>query len=263
MTNLTPLLIFSILGASLMGSVHCAGMCGGMVGFATGSLNRKRRLAGHVNYHLGRLAAYSCLGATAGMFGLGLDTAGARAGLGGSAALLAGSLMIVWALTKLLSSHWRLSVGSWVPRSLGCGFSRAFTWLTHLPAPMRAAALGLATGLLPCGWLYAFVLAAVGTGSVFAGAVVLFAFWLGTLPALIGVGSVVQVLGERARHLIPTLSACCLLALGLGSVWTRYEAGERILPWAPVAWEREANTGSASSTLAPNTDKALPPCHRH
>src|SRR5690606_18807129 len=55
----------------------------------------------------------------------------------------------------------------------------------------RAALLGVSTGLLPCGWLYAFALSAAATGSARDGALVMAAFWLGSVPALVGVGAIV------------------------------------------------------------------------
>lgn len=44
--------------------------------------------------------------------------------------------------------------------------------------------MGLLTVLLPCGWLYSFVFAAAATQSVYAGALVMWIFWLSTLPSL-------------------------------------------------------------------------------
>jgi uncharacterized protein len=257
---MTATLLLSVLGASLMGSLHCAGMCGGLVGFAGGSLNRKRRATGQVAYHLGRLFAYLGLGALAGAVGLGLNSAAARSGVSGTAALLAGSVMVVWAIVKLLPERWLSRVrGHGSAKSFGCGFSRAFTRLQHFPPIARAAALGLATGLLPCGWLYAFVLTAAGTGSIAAGASILVAFWLGTLPALVGIGSIFQLLGERARKLLPALSACLLLLLGVGNVWSRHGTGQQVLQ-APASALPEL-TPNTDPTAAPS-DANLPPCHR-
>jgi sulfite exporter TauE/SafE len=117
---------------------------------------------------------------------------------------------------------------------------------------------------LPCGWLYAFVLAAVGTGNVVTGAGILLAFWLGTLPALIGIGSVAQLLGQRARRLLPNLSALCLLVIGIGSVWSRYETAEQILPLTPSAWANETKDGADNAAAGANgANDTLPPCHRH
>ena len=47
----------AVLGASLLGSLHCAGMCGGLVAFAAGAGAegpRRARFARHVAYHGGR-----------------------------------------------------------------------------------------------------------------------------------------------------------------------------------------------------------------
>ena len=67
--------IFAILVASLLGSVHCAGMCGGFVCFyAAGA---RTTLATHVAYNLGRLVSYLLLGVMAGLVGMSVDRAGA------------------------------------------------------------------------------------------------------------------------------------------------------------------------------------------
>jgi len=49
-------------------------------------------------------------------------------------------------------------------------------------------ALGLVLGLLPCGFLYAALLAAAATGSAAGGALAMAGFALGTVPALAVVG---------------------------------------------------------------------------
>jgi uncharacterized protein len=273
---MTLALWLSVVAASVMGSVHCAAMCGGVVAFAGASLNRKRRLPGHVCYHTGRLMAYLTLGAAAGAFGLGVDSAAARGGIGGGAALFAGSLMLLWALSKLLPRSLGASkLFAWLPQRLGCGYTRAFSRLTNLPPLLRASTLGVATGLLPCGWLYAFVVAAAATGSLTAGSGILFAFWLGTLPALIGVGSLTQLLSERMRKLLPTLSAGVLLIVGVGNLWTRYESGKQALTWHAVAPAELVSSGATHSNAAPRVapvaadpsptdpEADLPPCHRH
>ena len=52
-------------------------------------------------------------------------------------------------------------------------------------APLIA---GLATGLMPCGSLFAMWTYAVGTGSAVRGAAVMLCFALGTVPALFLLG---------------------------------------------------------------------------
>lgn len=85
-------------------------------------------------------------------------------------------------------------------------------------ATARAATLGALTTLLPCGWLYAFVVTAGGTGSAVAGMLVMLAFWTGTLPMLLSLGMGVQrAAGPLARRL-PLASAVLLVAIGLLSI---------------------------------------------
>lgn len=53
--------------------------------------------------------------------------------------------------------------------------------------------MGLATVLLPCGWLYSFIASALAARSAAAGALVMVVFWASSLPAL----SVAQLLMKK------------------------------------------------------------------
>ncbi len=109
----------AVLLASLLGSPHCAGMCGGFVCFYAGQGGRGQALA-HVAYNLGRLASYLLLGALAGLLGQTLDQAGAGAGLHRTAAVASGAVMVVYCR---LSSAWRWEA-SWA-RTLAAATRRA------------------------------------------------------------------------------------------------------------------------------------------
>jgi len=86
----------------------------------------------------------------------------------------------------------------------------------------RAALLGAATALLPCGWLYAFVVAAAGSGSAARGALVLLAFFLGTVPLLLLVAVGARRLAEPLRRLTPAAGAVALLLLGAVALGGRF-----------------------------------------
>jgi len=86
----------------------------------------------------------------------------------------------------------------------------------------KAAILGMLTGLLPCGWLWAFVITAGGTASPLTGAVVMFAFWLGTVPAMVGVLGLLGPALARLRARMPMVTAAMLIVLGLGSLALRW-----------------------------------------
>jgi sulfite exporter TauE/SafE len=94
--------------------------------------------------------------------------------------------------------------------------------------------MGLLTAILPCGWLYAFVVTAAGTGGALAGAFVMTAFWLGTLPVMVGLGVGLQALAGPLRRHLPAVSAVAIVVVGLLSVTGRIGATAHAAPM-PVA----------------------------
>lgn len=216
-------LVLAVLAASLLGSPHCAGMCGGFVCFYAGSGDR-RGASGHVAYHLGRLASYAALGVGAGALGSRLDAAGRMAGASRVAAVVAGALMVAWGLARIGAAYGvrvpRLGPSAGMQRRLGA-VVRA---VRERPPVVRAATLGLVTSLLPCGWLWAFVLTAAGTASPATGALVMATFWAGTLPALAALGVAAQRAAGPLRARLPMVSAAVLVVLGLLSIAGRMQA---------------------------------------
>jgi sulfite exporter TauE/SafE len=79
----------------------------------------------------------------------------------------------------------------------------------------RALVTGLATTLLPCGWLYVFVATAGGTGKVSDGIMVMTIFWLGTVPALVAVGIGAQRVFGPLRRRLPALGAAAVVLMGV------------------------------------------------
>jgi hypothetical protein len=214
--------MFGALGtlfvASLLGSAHCAGMCGGFVAFGAASG------ASAPSYHLGRLITYLLLGALAGAAGAGVDWAGSWAGVPRLAAVLAGAAMIVWGAMALGRSFGlRIAAGP-----TGSPFKRLLFRihrdLGRTPPLLRGAILGLSTTLLPCGWLYAFAVTAAGTGSALWGAATMGVFWLGTVPILVALGFGVQRAAGPLRAHLPRIGAVAVMAIGLVTLAGRLEA---------------------------------------
>ena len=210
-------LVAGILVASLLGSIHCAAMCGAFT-----CLYRPPASVGawraHAAYNAGRLVSYLTLGALAGALGSRINELAPVPGVAMPAAALAGILMILWAASAIAAT-----IGVRVPVTLAPQWARRVLGQTllaarELGAPARAARLGLLTPLLPCGWRYTFVVVAGGTGSVLTGVAVMTAFWAGTLPMMIGVavgsGHVLRPLQRR----LPLASAALVLALGFLSL---------------------------------------------
>jgi sulfite exporter TauE/SafE len=214
-----------ILLASLVGSVHCVGMCGGFVCFYTGSSSsgtNATALRAHAMYNVGRLTSYLLLGAIAGAIGAGVSSLGALAGLQHTAAVVAGALMIGWAASTIAAQR-GVRLGSIrTPESWQRAMGGVLHAVREQPMATRAGITGLLTTMLPCGWLYVFVATAGGTGSVRAGMITMAIFWAGTLPALVAVGLGAQRLFGPLRSRLPMLSAALVLVMGLLSISGRF-----------------------------------------
>jgi sulfite exporter TauE/SafE len=244
-------LLTTVFVASLLGSLHCVGMCGGFVAFYSGAdgSGGARRLLSHAAYSGGRLVAYSILGLAAGAVGAALDLAGSLAGVQRIAAVAAGAVMIVWGVLALLQiggvkifRHGSSSaVAGWLRRGISLVGQR--------PPVVRATVVGLLSGVLPCGWLWAFVVTAAGTGSAVRGVWVMVAFWAGTVPVLLALGLGAQILSVPLRRHIPAVTAVILVALGLYAI-----IGRPTTATAAITKHRHAAEGSVPSADDP------PPC---
>lgn len=201
----------TVLLASVVGSVHCVAMCGPLVGLAGGA--RSMRLA--LVHALGRLATYVTLGVGAGVVGRAVDLAGQLGAVQRAATLGAGLAIIGWGLYALLAAR-----GLVVPGD-GTRFRAGLVRIRSRDARVRALLLGTLTGLLPCGWLWAFVVTAAGQGGPGRGAAVMVAFWLGTLPAMVGLLGLAGPWLARLRARLPVVSALVLVALGLATLAVR------------------------------------------
>jgi sulfite exporter TauE/SafE len=213
-------LLTTVFLASVLGSLHCVGMCGGFVAFYSGADGSAgaRRLASHGAYSGGRLVAYSLLGMAAGSIGAALDLAGSMAGIQRIAAIVAGVVMVLWGVLALLSiggvKIFRHGSGS----SISTWLKRGISLVGQRPPLVKAATVGLLSGVLPCGWLWAFVVTSAGTGSPWRGVAVMAAFWAGTVPALLALGLGAQLISVPLRRHIPAVTALILVALGLYAI---------------------------------------------
>lgn len=206
----------SVFLASLLGSLHCAGMCGAFLAIAIHAPGEKpvARWKPQSAYHLGRLVTYVGLGAAAGAAGALLDLGSTLSGIGPIAASVAGATMILFGLVTVLRY-----VGASVPRVRPPAFMQSMLMKSHQFATRfgpvaRASLIGLFTTLLPCGWLYAFAVVAAGTASPLLGGLVMIVFWAGTLPILIALGTgVQQLLGSLGKRM-PLFTSIAVIAAG-------------------------------------------------
>jgi sulfite exporter TauE/SafE len=199
--------------AGLAGSAtHCLGMCGPFVLAQVGcqmkslclaEMNEGKRFLGSLlfPYHLGRIIAYSVLGAAAA--GLSGTAFKALPGLSVGLLLLAAVILAGQALPSLWQGMSGRSGESWLAPFAKPLFADPTGW--------RGLALGGLLGFLPCGLLYGGLAASAATGSALSGAMAMACFALGTIPGLIAVGILGQVAERRFDGLIKRAAPLLLL----------------------------------------------------
>lgn len=170
-------------------------------------------------YNAGRIGSYMMAGALAG------GLAGGARTLSGLPALQAGgywlaNLMLV-ALGLYLMDAWRglaqLEQGG---RALWRHVQPLLRRLGPVDSPGKMFAAGSLWGWLPCGMVYSVLATAMLSGSSAAGASVMLAFGLGTLPMLLSLG----LAGARLRKWmqlrpVRVASGAVVLAFGVAGLW--------------------------------------------
>lgn len=214
--------LVAAFAVGFMGSLHCIGMCGGISSALSTAIRPVQgnpiwhQLLYQLLYSLGRITAYACAGAIMGLAGAGLYAQ--LPGHGPSfLRIFAGIMMILLGL--YISGWWKVlnqleRVGAKVWKRIA-PFTRRFI---PVDRPHKALALGFLWGWLPCGLVYSALTWSLGAGGAGRGALLMLYFGLGTLPAMISVGTFSHILSDFARASGTRLFAALMLA-GYG-VWT-------------------------------------------
>ena len=216
-------LCISTLLASLLGSLHCAGMCGVFAALATCSPTTPSadRLKLFFAYSGGRWVSYATLGAISGIVGQVVDMGATSAGFTRIAGILAAIAVTLAGTSHLLQKagywHPRLPVPAFLIEAAKAGHRLIANW----PPTARSFSIGLLTTMLPCHWLYTFAFTAAGTADPFAGALVMSFFWLGTLPALIAAGTSITRCAGRLGSIMPWVTATLMIATGVLTITVR------------------------------------------
>ncbi len=215
-SNPLALSFIGVATASMVGSVHCLAMCGGFLPLCV--TTGKNVVVSQCFYSLGRLTTYLCLGFFAGLSGQALDVLGATLSFQRFSALIVGIVLVATALTTLAGRSVANTPLYRVAVRLSIAVGNRLPILRE--GYLRSLCIGLSTTLLPCGWLYSFVALAAGSGSATHGVLLLFAFWLGTLPLMLIVGASATKLLQSSyvQRLSPLFVSVFLLVMGIVSI---------------------------------------------
>lgn len=187
MTDLWPILATAFV-TGLLGSAHCFGMCAGISGLFAINVNvasLRSQVPKAIAYNLGRILSYATLGVAVAV--IGKTMVAGIPDLAAPVRFASGILIILVGLQ--LAFGWRiLSPLETAGAKLWNRIAPAAKGLVPVETMTQALGLGLIWGWLPCGLVYSVLLLAATTAEPTSGGLVMVAFGLGTLPAMIATG---------------------------------------------------------------------------
>jgi sulfite exporter TauE/SafE len=199
----------------LMGTGHCIGMCGGLIGaLSLSEAGRKGGWLFHLLYNVGRITTYTFIGAVVGWLGSALAYTD-------QFKLVTRSLLLASDVFIILIGLGTAGLFSWLNASNldFTGPMKAMTVAVHslhrLPPALAALPLGLLFGFIPCGYLYAVAITAAQSAEVTTGALMLLAFGLGTAPSMLIFGSATHWLSGRVRTWMLRIAGLLVAGMGL------------------------------------------------
>lgn len=175
----------------LLTSIHCISMCGAinlMTAFNEGN-NFKRPIL----YNLGRLISYSFLGGIIGLVGSVISIN----------EIINGMIIIFASILMFLMSLSMLNIIKLPSLMLKNKFKTNNSFI-----------IGLLNGFMPCGPLQAMQVYALSTGSFFKGAFSMLLFCLGTVPLMLGVGIIFNMIKKR-KIILNKIASILILLLSL------------------------------------------------
>lgn len=207
----------SSLLLGLVGSTHCASMCGGLVAATQLPGDARRRLPSWrkrgsvvVAQNAGRVLSYALAGAAAG--GLSRVVGAVHAAAGRTILQWVAAIVLILVGSRLAG----LLPASLDPERLGAPLWRRVApharALLPLSTPRHGFAFGMLWGFLPCGLVYSALAVASVSGSIATGFVGMLAFGLGTLPVLLGLGALAGTVSDVFRRVAYRRAAGALVA---------------------------------------------------
>ncbi|SCL93012.1 urease accessory protein UreH domain-containing protein [Sporanaerobacter sp. PP17-6a] len=188
----------------ILTSIHCIGMCGGIMFSQTLSKENKNKfevVKPAVLYNLGRVVSYTIIG-----------------GIIGAVGSVFSISITAKAAVQIFAGIFMIMMGFNI-----AGFSLFRKFNIKLP-PIACRiknksgspfVIGVLNGIMPCGPLQTMQLFALGTGSAVKGALSMFMFSIGTVPLMLIFGSLSGLLGKNSSKRILKLSGVLIIVLGL------------------------------------------------
>lgn len=198
--------------AGVGGSLHCVGMCGGLV---TATCQKSNEVA---RYQFGRLFGYLILGFFAGMLGKIFTIQTANPKLSLIPGIMIGGLFLYWGIQNLRGKKAEIPL----PKFFNKIYTHLWIRFIHKNTTLsKSFFTGLLSIFLPCGLLYGVVLGIATFEHSFQALYAMFFFWLGTVPSMILAPTIVQKFLRPLKSKLPKTYAVSLIIIGLMTITFR------------------------------------------
>ncbi len=220
----------------LLGSLHCLGMCGPIAIALPGSNSKLRLIISRFMYNTGRVLAYMLLGYVAGIVGKTI----AFAGFQNSLSIAMGVLIIVAIVIPL--RFVTLLFPSRIFGVFGSRFSTIWKGVFGRGTMSSLLAVGILNGFLPCGLVYVALAASLTTGGAFDSLMYMALFGLGTIPAMLTISLMGQIIDAKVRLRLSRLAPVGAVLLGCLLILRGMSLG--------IPYVSPSNTETASTELS-------------
>jgi sulfite exporter TauE/SafE len=187
-----------------------------------------QKMVPHLRFNIGRIVGFGVLGGVLGLFGSVVQLSPFMMAV---MMLIVGGVMFLLGVNlthispKLSSLSLSLPTGTLFAKKeadLLQSPSREFSSLHPLQGWLKTVGSGVLTFFIPCGFTFAMQLYAINTGSFRKGMAVMALFALGTLPGLIGVGSLTSIFKGKTAQIAYKVIGVLVMLLGLYNISNSY-----------------------------------------
>lgn len=195
-----------------IGSFHCVGMCGPIaLSLPYQDVTKWRTAANTLVYNLGRIVSYSFIGLLFGFLGKGIALAGLQQWLSIGLGVL--MLLAAFSVFNFEKQLIKIPILDVFFRKIRFGLGQLLKRKNKKTQTLFT--LGILNGFLPCGLVYLAVVGAIGTGSILGGSLYMTLFGLGTIPLMLSVSLLGNLINLNVRKRIQKAIPIMLFAFAI------------------------------------------------